>query len=275
MPLLAESLRNRLARTQHFDVAEAIQLIVAIASALDTLHRQGLIHGAVRPNHILFNDEGVPLLSAFDIRGEILHLTKEQAEDPPTRLRLDPPLRHYLPPEQLRQDTLDRRTDIYALGALLYEVLTGTPPHEWPSSGEDAPQLLPPLSVRNPEIPPALDELVLRALALDPKGRYPDMPSFVQALQPFQPPQPTPTTQPIRSAASRTVEEIITANTLPTIALPNWPWRRDAGTETPARRGRFVLIAAVCLLFVASAAGGATLLLNRAANASDTLPTPT
>src|SRR5262249_2604868 len=167
------------------------------------------------------------------------------------------------------------RTDIFALGVLLYELLAGAPPHGWPPSGEAAPLPLPPPSVCNPEIASALDEVVLRALALDPEERYPDMPSLVQALQPFQPPQPAPTTQPIRAATRQNVEAIVKANTMPTIGLPNWPWRRDTGAEATARRGRFVLIAAVCLLFLASAAGGATLLLNRAASASDTRPTPT
>src|SRR5262249_8601129 len=154
--------------TQYFDVAEAIQLIVAIASALDTLHRQGLIHGAVRPDHILFNDEGVPLLSAFASRGQIPHPIAELAEDVPREEPLqDATFWHYLRPEQLRERALDRRTDIYALGALLYELLAGAPSHKRTPSDGDIPQPLPPPSARNPELPPALDEVVLRALALD------------------------------------------------------------------------------------------------------------
>jgi len=276
MPLLAESLRERLARTQQFDVAEAVQLITQIAGALGTLHRQGMIHGAVRPDHVLFTDEGTPLLSILGLGRELLRLPTDLAPDDPeyalTLPRLVVASWHYLAPEQLLLHSApDRRADVYALGAMLFELLVGVPPHEQSPRLDGFPQPIRPPSARNPQVSGALDQVILRALAYAPEERFADIESFLQALQ--QVVQLAPGAQSIPHSAGFNVEEIVSAPTVPTVALLSWPWRHDDASKGLPVRRRLVLIAVVCLLLLGGVAGGTTLLLNHPASASTT-PVP-
>jgi serine/threonine protein kinase len=272
MPLLAESLRDRLARTQHFDVAAAVQLVAQIASALDALHRQGVIHGAVRPEHILFTDDGVPQLSTLGLARELPHLATHIAPDDPEGLATLPhqavTAMHYSAPEQLLPaGASDQRTDIYALGAVLYELLAGAAPPEPSARRDGVPRPIPPPSASNPRVPAAFDRIILQALAREPAERYPDIERFLLALEAALREQTTP------HSSGFTVEDIVSAQTIPTVALMSWPWRFDDDAKRSLIKARVVVIAAACLLLLASITGGTALLLNRAASASTT-PVP-
>src|SRR6185312_9343811 len=96
----------------------------------------------------------------------------------------------YMSPEHIRNDKLiDQRTDVWAMGVVLYEFLTGKPPIEEEGVGETLAAVLsrkpPPPSVIRPEIPPALDAAVMRCLEHDVAERWPDVAHFARAIAPF------------------------------------------------------------------------------------------
>jgi serine/threonine protein kinase len=191
MPIYRESLRDRLqhADTRHqerLDPEEAIQLVSEIASALEAAHAQGLVHRDVKPENILLDEAGRALLTDFGIARSVSHTQEGRRETiGSTGLPVGTP--EYMAPEQLRNDPVDQRADIYALGAVLYEALTGQPPHEAATPYEvatlalTAPLILP--AVHNPQIWPALEQVILTALARRPEDRFQDVASFAAALQ--------------------------------------------------------------------------------------------
>src|ERR1043166_2665867 len=120
-----ESLRARLDREKQLPVDEAIRIAIAVASALDYAHRHGVIHRDLKPDNNLLH-EGQPLIADFGIALAVSNAGGNRITQ--TGLSLGTP--QYMSPEQATGDrTIDGRTDIYSLGAVLYEMLTGEPPH--------------------------------------------------------------------------------------------------------------------------------------------------
>jgi serine/threonine protein kinase len=126
MPYIeGESLRDRLNRERQLPVDEAVRIAVAVSSALHYAHRHGVIHRDLKPENILLN-EGEPIVADFGISLAISNAGGARVTQ--TGLSLGTP--QYLSPEQATGDRqLDARTDIYSLAAVLYEMLTGDPPH--------------------------------------------------------------------------------------------------------------------------------------------------
>ncbi len=187
MPVLKESLRDRLDRERYLAPAEATRLCVQIASALDAAHAHGLVHRDVKPENILLNDAGRALLTDFGLAREVAVLRRDGAASTLAASGLPVGTPEYMAPEQLRGLPLDQRADIYGLGAVLYESLTGVVPHDAPTPYEVASLVLTmpttPPSTHNPQISPELDAVVLRALAKEPEQRFADARSFALALR--------------------------------------------------------------------------------------------
>ena len=169
MPLLKESLRDRLEREGTLAPHEAVRLVVQIASALSVAHAAGLVHRDVKPENILLNDKGEALLTDFGIaRPVMMSRTGRMAQTlSATGLPVGTP--EYMAPEQLRGESIDERADIYALGAVLYELLTGHPPHEAETPYEVAAlslmgEIAPPSSLA-PGISEELEDVVMIALS--------------------------------------------------------------------------------------------------------------
>jgi serine/threonine protein kinase len=186
MPLMKESLRDRLLREVPLPVEEAVQIAVQILSGLGAAHAQGVVHRDVKPENILLDDNGVAKLTDFGIARRI---TIQRASGGPTLAGTGLPVGtpQYMAPEQLRGEDLDQRADIYALGSVLYEMLTGLPPHIADTPYEVASLVLTanvaPPSERNAEIWPELEQVMLRALNRKREGRYANATSFAEALQ--------------------------------------------------------------------------------------------
>jgi serine/threonine-protein kinase len=270
MPLFPGSLRERLAREPRLSPAEVADLGAQVAEGLAALHRGGLIHGSVRPEHILLTDDGTPLLSAFGVTRQKLIPAGVRLEDAPTQPRLDTRAWQYASAEQFRNGEIDVRSDVYSLGVVLYEALTGASPHALspnPVLAErqfEEPVATP--SAVNAAVPSALDATVLRALAYNPADRFPDARSFAEALDPDLDiaKQPTMARLPAR--------EITFTDTMPSLSLPRWPWRFDGGPEGTSTSRRWALLAAACLLLVSLLGVAAFFIRNGLADASQNTP---
>lgn len=152
---------------------QALMIIKAIAEALAYAHSQKVIHRDVKPGNIMLDASKRPLLTDFGLAkglstSESHHLTKSGAA-------LGTPA--YMPPEQARGDTeIDARSDIYSLGAVLYEMLAGRPPFEGDSVGLVISAVLSqepiPPSKLKPNLDASIEAICLKALAKDPKQRY-------------------------------------------------------------------------------------------------------
>jgi serine/threonine-protein kinase len=120
-----ESLRDRLAREKQLPVPDAVRIATEVASALDYAHRHDVIHRDIKPENILLHD-GRALVADFGI-ALAASKTEGGARMTETGMSLGTP--HYLSPEQaMGERSLDARTDVYALGCVLYEMLTAEPP---------------------------------------------------------------------------------------------------------------------------------------------------
>jgi eukaryotic-like serine/threonine-protein kinase len=180
MPLLHESLEDVLQRTGKLVPAEAVGLVLQVADGLAAAHRDGLVHRDVKPGNILLDAEGQAALADFGLAREVRR--------PPSVTTQHPwGTPEYMAPEQFRDTAIDQRADIYALGVVLYELLSGKRPFEGGTSYDIAAQVLTgsvtPFSMNGTAVPPALERVVLRALAREPGDRYPSMAAFALALR--------------------------------------------------------------------------------------------
>ena len=184
MPLVeGESLRERLRHERQLTIDEAIHLTTAIARALDYAHRHGVVHRDLKPENILLQD-GQPLIADFGIALAVSRAGGTRITQ--TGLSLGTP--QYMSPEQATADhAIDGRTDIYSLGAMLYEMLTGDPPFTGSTSQAVIAKILTdtPRSIRlmRPSVPMQLEEAANRALAKLPADRFPSGLEFAEALR--------------------------------------------------------------------------------------------
>jgi dipeptidyl aminopeptidase/acylaminoacyl peptidase len=184
MPLVTgETLRTRLARERQLPIADAVRLSREIASALDYAHRQGVIHRDIKPENILLHD-GSALVADFGIALAVQHAGGQRMTQ--TGLSLGTP--QYMSPEQaMGEKSIDARTDIYALAAVTYEMLTGDPPFTGSSVQAVVAKVLSaeperPTLVRK-TIPPAVEQAVLTGLAKLPADRFGTAAEFASALR--------------------------------------------------------------------------------------------
>ena len=127
-----ESLRDRIERDHQLPIADAVRIGIEVAGALDYAHRQGVIHRDIKPENVLLHD-GHALVSDFGIALECASGDNRLTE---TGISIGTP--GYMSPEQaLGERQLDARSDIYGVGAMLYEMLTGSPPFTGPTAQVD------------------------------------------------------------------------------------------------------------------------------------------
>ncbi|HEU5039371.1 MAG TPA: serine/threonine-protein kinase, partial [Gemmatimonadales bacterium] len=184
MPYIAGgTLRGRLRQEGRLAPLEAVRLAVAAASALEYAHRLGVIHRDVKPENLLLDVSGVQI-GDFGI-GRVFD--SANLEDTLTRSGVLIGTPTYMSPEQATGERkLDGRTDVYGLGCVLYEMLVGEPPYPATSPQVAIARHLkdPVPSARRsvPDIPPALDAAVCRAMAKSPGERFTTAAAFAGAL---------------------------------------------------------------------------------------------
>ena len=153
-----------------------------ICDALDTMHKHGMVHRDLKPENVMVGDGDRIKIIDFGIA------MKEDARRI-TQVGLTPALGtpDYISPEQVKGKRGDQRSDIYALGIMLYEMLTGQPPFTGPNplAVMNERLLIDPAPARelNPEIPAAVEEILFRALERDPRHRYATAPEMAWELE--------------------------------------------------------------------------------------------
>ena len=173
-----KSLRDHLLAEWRPDLSRLPSVLEQLLEALDYSHGRGVVHRDMKPGNVLISDMGVVKISDFGIaRIELSHLT--QAGE-----LLGTP--YYMAPEQYDGRDSDERTDIYAAGVIVYEVLCGRRPYDG-SGGNLMRQILqdppPPVSTFEPRLPVSIDLVLGRALAKKPENRFRNAREFLDALK--------------------------------------------------------------------------------------------
>jgi len=175
----AGTLKDRMSAGR-LSLDEINHLIGQIGSALDYAHRMGVIHRDIKPGNVLMDEQGDVYLSDFGLA----RMMEQSQQLTGSGVGLGTPA--YMSPEQGQGNKIDHRTDIYALGIILYEMLTGRVPYEAETpmavvlkhiNGE-----LPLPHTINPNTPEPVERVILKALAKDPADRYQTAGEMVQAL---------------------------------------------------------------------------------------------
>lgn len=160
-------LKQRLRREGALPILNALEIARQIAAALDAAHRGGLVHRDIKPHNILINQDGKVKVADFGI-------AKHTSEGEDTGVIMGSV--HYISPEQARGEVTTPASDLYSLGTVLFEMLTGRTLFEADNAMAVAHKQIydrPPLPrTLRPEIPPAVESMVLRCLEKDPRARY-------------------------------------------------------------------------------------------------------
>jgi serine/threonine-protein kinase len=225
----------------------ALRWLHRAAGALDAAHERGIVHRDIKPANLLLDDQGELAVADFGI-------ARLAWEDGHTATGQVLGTASYISPEQAVGDTATAASDRYALACVAYELLTGTRPFDGEHFAaqarahiEDEPT---PATVRDPNLPPAVDAVLARGLAKDPAARWPTAAAFVDALEGALSHEPTTVVMPAR--------------TVPAPA-PAGRFTGPGGTRGPAPRERrgfpLVALAGVLLAFalvaiVLAASGG-------------------
>ncbi len=177
-----ESLHQRLQREGRLSLDDALRITHDVADALGYAHGRGVLHRDVKPENILLAG-GRALVADFGLARAIGAADYQKL----TETGIIVGTIYYMSPEQLREDRdLDQRTDVYSLGCILYEMLTGGPPYTGPSLREVAFRILrapiPSVQRLHPDVPSAVDQAIARALARTAAERFASMQELAAAL---------------------------------------------------------------------------------------------
>jgi serine/threonine-protein kinase len=229
MPLVTgETLRARLARERQLPVADALRIAREVASALDYAHRHGVIHRDIKPENILLHD-GQAQVADFGIALAVQQAGGQRLTQ--TGLSLGTP--QYMSPEQaMGERAIDARSDIYALGAVTYEMLTGEPPFTGPTVQAIVARLMAeeprPLIVQRKSVPEHVEAAVLRALEKVPADRFASAAELGAALDPHS--APTTRLTLTRAARGRDRRPLLAlgALALASLGVAGWALTRPA-----------------------------------------------
>ena len=174
-PTLREVLRAR----GRLTVRESLDVIEGVLKGLAAAHRAGIIHRDVKPENVLLGQDGAVKVADFG-------LARAAVAAASTKTGMIIGTAAYLAPEQVASSRSDARTDVYAAGVMLFEMLTGQQPHTGESplavAYKHVNEIVPAPSTRSPGLSPALDALVAMATSRDPDLRPPDAGHFLQAV---------------------------------------------------------------------------------------------
>jgi serine/threonine-protein kinase len=214
-----ETLRQRIDREKQLNVGEAVSLAGKVADALDYAHELGIVHRDIKPGNILLSGRGEPLVADFGIALAVSAAGGGRITE--TGLSLGTP--HYMSPEQATGDReIDPRSDVYALGCVLYEMLSGQPPFAAATAQGVLVQILTtdarPISSVRRSTPPHVEGALAQALEKLPADRFESAAALKRALA----------DESFRYAPAAASQPAIQAPPLPVGgAAPRRPWLRD------------------------------------------------
>jgi hypothetical protein len=235
-----DDLRTLVRREGPLGAQRAAHLIAQLASALDAAHVKGMVHRDVKPANVLIGARDHAYLTDFGLARSVQSMSGSGA----TRAGGWVGTLGYVAPEQIRGEPVDARTDVYALGCVLYYALTGATPYQRDSDEatlwahlHDPP---PPITDRMPGVPEAFEDVMRRALAKDPADRYPstgDLGRAALAAAGLADPDRQPAERVVATGAAAPppvdAETVVSPSRSPTV-------RADPGAPArpPRRRGR-------------------------------------
>ena len=245
---LNDLLSQMAGRGETMDPEYAVYIASQIALALNFAHQNGVVHRDVKPGNIFFARDNRPVLADLGIAKAL-----EGPKLTRTMTAIGTP--EYMAPEQGRGDASDYRSDLYSLGVVLYEMLSGRPPYQantpWGIVHQHISEPLPSLRAYNPKISPALTVAVERALAKNPAERYQSGAEMAQALQ-----------RALKQSEAGAAGGSATVVMRPAWAPPPSPPTPPPVKASPQRRGSRALVgvlallaALVALLLVATSVG--------------------
>ena len=175
------ALNERLEEEEQLPLADTVKICTQVASGLDAMHAVGLVHRDIKPHNIMLDDDGTAYIADFGLAKD------REASTVLTRLGQALGSLDYMAPEQIRGAEIDARADVYALGCVIFECLTGKAPFAdrkgmqvmWAHLREDPPD---PCAERE-ELPKSVGWSITKALAKEPEERPPTATAYARMLQ--------------------------------------------------------------------------------------------
>src|SRR5919198_137164 len=252
------TLRDIVKAEGRLPVRRAMEVVADVCAALDFSHRNGIIHRDIKPANVMITPTGAVKVMDFGIARAV-------ADNSATVTQTANVIgtAQYLSPEQARGESVDARSDVYSTGCLLYELVTGVPPFQGDSPVAVAYQhvrenpVMP--SARNPEVPRAVDSIVMKALAKNQLNRYQSAGEMQQDLQRAIANQPV-SAEVVMTDAERT--QFIARTPPPPVALRR-PDYEEPVEDEHRRTGLIWAAVVVALLLVIGAAAYAIVFLGK------------
>ncbi|MVA74784.1 Stk1 family PASTA domain-containing Ser/Thr kinase [Auraticoccus sp. F435] len=261
----------------------ALEIMQGVLEALSYSHRAGIVHRDIKPANVMLTPNGTIKVMDFGIARAVADTSATM-----TQTAAVIGTAQYLSPEQARGETVDARSDIYSAGCLLYELLVGRPPFIGDSPVSVAYQHVreqpTPPSQLDPVITPAIDAVVLTALAKDPEARYQSAREFSDDLGRLLAGEELTTVLPAAAAmpaADNAATQLLGGTPTPVPVGGLTPGSAGSADDQlpvgqmseeedePTRKGPWILIAVLALLVIAGAVAGAIWLLDGSGRAQD------
>jgi serine/threonine protein kinase len=222
-----ESLRQRLDKEQQLPVSDAVRIATEVASALDYAHRHGIIHRDIKPENILLHD-GSAVVADFGIALAVTQAGGARMTQ--SGLSLGTP--SYMSPEQaMGERAITARSDIYSLGVVTYEMLTGEPPFNGPTVQAIVARVMTeeprPLTTQRRSVPPHVAAVVSHALEKVPADRFTSAHEFAEALNDPSFALPSGAARARSQSWSKLALYVPSALAVLFFATSIWGWRRD------------------------------------------------